>query len=66
MYSHRRVGARLSRVSRTVGDLVCGRADERLDRLFMQRRGWRECPLLPRGVRSAQAQGKITLAGLAS
>src|SRR5260370_5531107 len=41
----RRVGARLSKFL-AVGDLGCGSADEWLGRIFMQRRGWRECPLL--------------------
>ena len=43
-----------------------GLLDGRLFCIFIHRRPWGECPHLPRRVRAAQAQGRITPAGLAS
>jgi hypothetical protein len=45
---------------------IVAQSDCQPNRIFIHRCAWDECPLLPRGVRAAQAQGKITPAGQAS
>ena len=55
------------RALRTVGNLSYGRAGKRHDRIFMQRRAWRERPLLPQtGSNIVALAGWLWLGDLAS